>query len=124
MWTLYAVIFIFVILILFLPVSFGTKHNIDVIMGKTNTAIMKGVAILCVVFCHYMGKFGDGITFFTPLGGIGVAIFLVLSGYGLSESWNRGGVSRLVEKKNYHDDSSVCRSSNDCILAPPWISIQ
>lgn len=52
---------------------------------------MKGVAIICVVLCHYMGTFGQGITVFTPLGGIGVAIFLILSAYGLNESWNQGG---------------------------------
>lgn len=62
--------------------------------NREMTNIYKGIAILLVILCHFMGTFGRGITIFTPLGGIGVAIFLLLSGYGLNESWsakaNRG----------------------------------
>lgn len=42
---------------------------------RRSTAAIKGVAILIVVLCHYMGTYDDGITIFIPLGGIGVSIF-------------------------------------------------
>lgn len=37
------------------------------------------------------GKFDYRITYFSPLGGIGVAIFFVLSAYGLNKSWKFSG---------------------------------
>lgn len=59
-------------------------------MDRQLTAIYKGLAILSVLFCHAAGTFGRGrFVLFTPLGGIGVAIFLLLSAYGLNESWNK-----------------------------------
>jgi peptidoglycan/LPS O-acetylase OafA/YrhL len=64
-------------------------------LNKTHSTIYKGIAILLIITCHFMGRFGHGIRVFTPLGGIGVAIFLILSGYGMNESWNKiiiGGV--------------------------------
>ena len=69
---------------------FSPKEKIS-FLDRSYSQIMKGMAILCVVLCHFMGAFGGGVTLFTPLGGIGVAVFLVLSGYGLSESWKFGG---------------------------------
>lgn len=60
-------------------------------IGRYNTTVYKGAAILSVMLCHFMGRFGHGITWFTPLGGIGVAVFLVLSGYGLTVSWEKTG---------------------------------
>lgn len=62
---------------------------IDDMMDKHYTTIYKGLAILLIILCHTAGSFGGGrFTLFTPLGGIGVAVFLLLSGYGLNESWN------------------------------------
>ena len=59
-------------------------------LSRDNTMVYKGVAITSVILCHFMGTFGSGnVTLFTPLGGIGVAIFLILSGFGLNESWNK-----------------------------------
>ena len=57
------------------------------LIGKRETQILKGFAILLVIVCHYMGNYGLGVTLFTPLGGIGVSIFLILAAYGLNESW-------------------------------------
>ncbi len=56
-------------------------------MNVTKTTVYKGIAILLVVICHSVGNFGHGFRFFTPLGGVGVAIFLLLSAYGLNEAW-------------------------------------
>ena len=61
----------------------------DSFMSKYNTTVYKGIAMLAIMICHLAGQFGGGaVKVFTPFGGIGVAIFLVLSAYGLNESWN------------------------------------
>lgn len=69
------------------------------IFDRYSTQTIKGVAICLIVLCHYMGKFGGGITLFTPLGGIGVMIFLMLAAYGLNESWNKNGSSGWWRKR-------------------------
>lgn len=58
---------------------------------------LKGIAILFVIIAHIVGAFG--IRYATPLGGIGVSIFLFLSGYGLSESYKKNGISNFIEKR-------------------------
>lgn len=90
MWIAYAGIFGGIILMSSLIIGGFTERKEDEYFGKYNSLIFKGIAILCVMTCHLMGDFGNGVTFFTPLGGIGVAIFLMLSGYGLNESWIYG----------------------------------
>lgn len=57
----------------------------------------RGVAILMVVIQHCAGELGTNL--FTPFGGIGVAIFLILSGFGLSESFKKKGITGFVTKK-------------------------
>lgn len=66
---------------------------------KYNSLCLKGIAMLLIMFCHYMGTFGDGVTYFTPLGGIGVTIFLMLSAYGLNESFKKNGLNRWWVKR-------------------------
>ena len=61
------------------------------------TNAYRGVAILMVVIQHCAGEFGTNL--FTPFGGIGVAIFLILSGFGLSESFKKKGINGFVTKK-------------------------
>ena len=61
---------------------------------------MRGVAILLVLLCHMAGTFFDGrVVYFTPLGGIGVAIFLMLSAYGLNESYIKHGLTNWWRKR-------------------------
>lgn len=43
-----------------------------------------------VILMHSSCNFG--LRIFTPLGGIGVALFLILSGYGLTESYKKKGL--------------------------------
>ena len=115
-------------------------------MDKNSTTIYKGIAILAIMMCHAAGYFGGGnITYFTPLGGIGVAIFFLLSAYGLNESWNKrimsaaakgekmkkiepcstytGGGYRavllLVAKTIYHSVDSIYYPTADYLLAIP-----
>lgn len=54
------------------------------IFSKEETIILKGIGIVLVIVSHIGGICGTRIA--TPLGGIGVAIFLFLSGFGLSKS--------------------------------------
>ena len=39
------------------------------------------------------------MNYFTPCGGIGVALFLILSGYGLNESWKKKGLEGFWKGK-------------------------
>jgi Predicted acyltransferases len=66
-------------------------------LGKETTTSMKGLAILLITISHM----GDGfqIKTFVPLGGIGVALFLILSGYGLMESYKRNGLIDFWKKR-------------------------
>lgn len=65
--------------------------------SKENFQYAKGVAILLVLISH-IGNF-SGKTWFTPLGGIGVAIFLFCSGYGVMTSYHRKGVAGYWKNK-------------------------
>lgn len=57
---------------------------------------MKGLAIMLIMLCHCSSYWG---VYYTPLGGIGVAIFLILSGYGLNESYKRYGLDGFWPKR-------------------------
>lgn len=91
MWIVYGGIFAGLILTGLVAVGAVTEQKQSKYFDKYNSLIFKGIAILCVMMCHFMGDFGEGITIFTPLGGIGVSIFLILSAYGLNESWTNNG---------------------------------
>ena len=73
-------------------------------LTKYYTVAYKGLAILSIILCHAAGTFGQGrFVLFTPLGGIGVAIFLLLSANGLNESWNKpanagGGITWWLKR--------------------------
>ena len=64
--------------------------------GGNYTTSLKGIAIVIIILCHTMGCF---TRVFTPLGGIGVAMFLILSGYGLNESFKRNGIEGFWVKR-------------------------
>lgn len=51
---------------------------------------------MLVILCHVVNHY---VRYFTPLGGIGVAIFLVLSGYGLNASYKKNGLSDYWKKR-------------------------
>lgn len=54
------------------------------LLSRDKSEVIKGIAII-FVFIHHLGNRYTRV--FTPLGGIGVALFLLMSGYGLSISY-------------------------------------
>jgi len=71
---------------------------INKLFSKDCTTTMKGIAILLIIANH-IGDGGFGERIFVPLGGIGVAMFLLLSGFGLTESYKRHGLDNFWEKR-------------------------
>ena len=67
-------------------------------LNRSLTDALRGIAVLIIIICHFIGG-GFEIRYFTPLGGIGVAIFLFLSGYGLNESFLAKGLNGFWTKK-------------------------
>lgn len=79
----------------------------NVFLGRDYTNQLRGFAMLIIMVGHIGGFFGDRpfiglpIRFYTPLGGVGTALFLIISGYGLSESYKKNGLSGYWRKKGY-----------------------
>jgi len=67
-------------------------------LNREFTNTLRGVAILLIMAGH-IGAGGYHCRIFTPLGGIGVAMFLFLSGYGLTESYKTNGLAHFWRKK-------------------------
>lgn len=70
--------------------SFGSREH---------TTVGRGVAILLIILSHIMGQYGNGVRIFTPCGGVGTAIFLIISGYGLRKSWSINGRHKWWTKR-------------------------
>ena len=68
------------------------------ILSRNTTTALQGLSILLIISCHFIGG-GYGIRYLTPFGGIGVAIFLFVSGFGLAESNKSKGIRFFWEKK-------------------------
>lgn len=74
------------------------KHGLNsCFLEKYYTNELRGIAILLVIVHHVGLRLGDNV--FTPLGGIGVALFLIISGYGLNESFKKNGNKSFWQKK-------------------------
>ena len=83
---IYLIFMLLVLLMLFgvgyIPFKFSYSF-----MSFEHTNILRGIAALIIMLQHYAG--GNGVRYLTPLGGTGVAIFLILSGFGLNESYKK-----------------------------------
>ena len=62
--------------------------------SKDVTNIIKGIAILIIVLGH-AGNRIPGSRILTPLGAVGVGMFLICSGYGLEKSYIKNGLSEF-----------------------------
>lgn len=81
---------LFIIATAFTPPHTHNNERKSDFLGFCQTNSIRGIAILMVILMHSSCNFG--LKIFTPLGGIGVALFLILSGYGLTESYKRKGL--------------------------------
>lgn len=70
---------------------------VDSFLSFSHTNTLRGIAILLVIMQHVGGELGTRLL--TPCGGIGVAVFLCISGYGLNESYKRNGLRYYWRKK-------------------------
>lgn len=70
-------------------------------MNRDNTNYARGVSILMILVCHIAAMMlpQSVARLMTPLGGIGVAVFLVISGYGNNESYLKSGTKSFWKKK-------------------------
>lgn len=68
------------------------------ILNFEQTQYLKGIAILIIILCHTIGQAKETVIA-TPLGGIGVGMFLFMSGYGLQESFKKNKLSGFWRKK-------------------------
>lgn len=68
------------------------------IANRNCTTTLRGIAILIIMIGH-VGVSGFDCRLFNPFGGIGVAMFLFLSGYGLTESYKKNGLNQFWRKK-------------------------
>lgn len=90
----------FSLVILLLVYSFPFNHSDEVgFLSTTHTDFMRTFAICIIVLMHSLCGAGLPGYGFSPLGGIGVSIFLMLSGYGLTVSWRKNGCRGFWKKK-------------------------
>lgn len=66
--------------------------------GRDYTTVAKGIAILLIMIGHCSGNWTGG-RLMTPCGGVGVAMFLITSGYGLNESYKKSGLKNFWKKR-------------------------
>lgn len=91
-----------IILIIFLGLFITSKNKLSAVgdysfLSFYNTDIIKGIAAFFIVFEH-LGYFAQ-IRYTAPLGGIGVAMFLITSGYGLEKSYQKKGLQNFFKKR-------------------------
>lgn len=92
------ILFIMIITIVIVIYPNGKVAIIDNrVTSRLNTNAYRGWAMLIIMICHVTGEWL--FKPFTPLGGIGVAMFLFLSGFGLSESYKKNGLNKFGQKK-------------------------
>lgn len=85
-------IIIIVISIISLFTRGSTRHNDIKIcsLSRYDTLILKGTSILMVILGH-IGQVIPDMRIFTPLGAMGVGVFLICSGYGIEKSYEKHG---------------------------------
>lgn len=93
----YFAIFSGVLLVLYLA-GFVKKQNSDFpFMSRDFITAIKGFSILTVVWAHTGARLGvSGIQF---IAGVGVALFLICSGYGLEMSYQKNGLKGFWRKR-------------------------
>ena len=86
-----AIIIIVVSIISYLASDNATPIDFKIgCLSRPDTLILKGISILMVVLGH-IGQAIPGMRLFTPLGAMGVGVFLICSGYGIERSYEKNG---------------------------------
>lgn len=89
---------IILLLMLLFLFSINSKETLNNNFGSFyHTGIAKGIAVFMILISHIGDK--SGYRFFTPLGGIGVSIFIICSGYGLYKSYLKNGLTNYFRKR-------------------------
>ncbi|MDM8538841.1 acyltransferase, partial [Desulfobacterales bacterium HSG17] len=91
------VIFLFCFF-MFLTVMSLKRRQKDGILSISQADQMKGIAILMILIGHLFGhalEYDPGLNHLRHLGTVGVTLFLMLSGYGLSQSLKKKGVQEF-----------------------------
>lgn len=83
------------------------KIKLPMWMDRNYTTILKGFSIITVVWAHSCARIGVGNIQF--IAGIGVALFLICSGYGMERSYQKNGL------KNYWKNRFLG------VLIPFWL---
>lgn len=92
----YFILFTICILVCYM-LGFNKKTEKNQWMDKNYTTAIKGFSILTVVWAHSGGCLSvEGIQF---VAGIGVALFLMCSGYGLEVSYEKNGLNGFWKKR-------------------------
>lgn len=92
-------LFFSVLLFICFLLGFINQNKIEHIewMDRSFTTVIKGFSILTVVWAHTGAKLGmGGIQFIAD---IGVALFLICSGYGLEVSYHKNGLKYFWKKR-------------------------
>lgn len=91
--------FLFTIFIFILAISSSliTKEKGVLLFSRAHTNLLKGFAILTVLWGHIGSAYGiGGIQW---IAGIGVSLFLLCSGYGLEASFTKNGLAHFWKKR-------------------------
>lgn len=90
---------LFVVILLFFYCLgwIGKEKERYSLLSIRHTTLLRGWAILTVLFCHIGRALGVGKIQF--IAGIGVSLFLILSGYGLHQSYKKNGLEGFWSKR-------------------------
>ena len=90
-------IIIFSLILFFCGILSKERHLKTDMLSIDHTNTAKGIACVMIVIHHIAGI--EGLNIFSPFGGIGVCIFLICSGYGLSISYKKHGLKDFIIKR-------------------------
>lgn len=89
---------ILVLLVAYIYQNIVGVSDTPTFLDRNYTTALKGVAILFIMYGH-CACFWPGGRLTSPFGGIGVSLFLILSGYGLNESYLKRGLDGFWKKR-------------------------
>lgn len=89
---------IFILLTAYIHQKIVGVSDTPIFLDRNYTTALKGVAILFIMYGHCACLWHGG-RLTSPFGGVGVSLFLILSGYGLNESYLKRGLDGFWKKR-------------------------